>query len=88
MKVRPYALLLIAVLSLTFSILIANFLVIFMGWRYSFGLSEPLGDFESLLAFMVIGAMVFPHLFGIPYMAMILKNRDAGSAADKSEVAK
>lgn len=88
MKIRAQALLLIVVLSMTFSILTANFLVTILGWRFTLGLSAPLGDIESLMAYVVLGALIFPHLFGIPYMAMILKNRDAGSAADKNEVAK
>lgn len=74
---RPIALLLVVVMSLALSILSAFFLVNVLDWRYSFGLAAPLGEFESLLVYMVLGSMVFPHVFGIPYMAMVLRDAKA-----------
>ena len=85
MKHRAHGILVIIALSLAFSVITANFLVTILGWRYSFGLQAPLGDFESLLAFMVIGALIFPHIFMIPYIALIKKSEGDVAAEQKPD---
>lgn len=77
--------LLIVVMSVSCTILVANLLVTVFGWRFSLGASAPLGQIESILAYMVIGAFIFPHLFAIPYYAMVRKQAQAESLELKSE---